>query len=274
MTAEDLGRRAGLILGRDKPISSSAVRNQENGTNGIPMSVARAYGEVLKVDAQWILFGDENLSPSQEERDLAERMHREAVERGEALTIEEIRITIYGMMSGRWLPEMVPAEPQLTDTDLFVYLPGWSGTTPLVAYEVADNSLAPVYPKGSYLICAPEADVYYTDGQHIILNRRGQEGIVQCVREIRTPKAGTVEAVGIGVAALPTDVMMREDRLLRDDTWIEEVVVAALWPAPSGRGPALRMPSPEGTPSYEDWRKRPRNQLLMAGSEPILGEKK
>lgn len=50
ISAEELARRVGS--------SASAVRNQENGTNGIPAPKAAEYAEVLGVSANWILFGD------------------------------------------------------------------------------------------------------------------------------------------------------------------------------------------------------------------------
>jgi len=38
-------------------LSESAVRNTENGTNGMPMSKAARYAEVVGVSAAWLAFG-------------------------------------------------------------------------------------------------------------------------------------------------------------------------------------------------------------------------
>ena len=51
MSAEDLAARVGR--------SVSAVRNQENGTNGIPATLAKKYAAALGTTAGWILYGDD-----------------------------------------------------------------------------------------------------------------------------------------------------------------------------------------------------------------------
>lgn len=58
MSAAELGRRAGLLLPKGRALSESAVRNHENGSNGIPVDVAQAYATILRTSAPWILFGD------------------------------------------------------------------------------------------------------------------------------------------------------------------------------------------------------------------------
>lgn len=55
MTAEDLAARVGR--------SVSAVRNQENGTNGIPAPIAKKYAAALGTTASWILYGDDKADP-------------------------------------------------------------------------------------------------------------------------------------------------------------------------------------------------------------------
>ena len=51
LSAEDLAARVGR--------SVSAVRNQENGTNGIPATLAKKYAAALGTTAGWILYGDD-----------------------------------------------------------------------------------------------------------------------------------------------------------------------------------------------------------------------
>lgn len=55
LSAEDLAARVGR--------SVSAVRNQENGTNGIPAALARKYASALGTTAAWILYGDDTPEP-------------------------------------------------------------------------------------------------------------------------------------------------------------------------------------------------------------------
>lgn len=55
LSAVELGALVGL--------SESAVRNQENGTNGIPADAAEAYAKALGVDPGWLLFGSPSVAP-------------------------------------------------------------------------------------------------------------------------------------------------------------------------------------------------------------------
>lgn len=54
-------RRSAGITVRDMAarlkMSESGIRNQENGTNGIPAALAPAYAEAYGVSPEWILFG-------------------------------------------------------------------------------------------------------------------------------------------------------------------------------------------------------------------------
>lgn len=50
LSAADLALRIGR--------SESAVRNQENGTNGIPTPLAEKYAKALNVSAEWLLYGN------------------------------------------------------------------------------------------------------------------------------------------------------------------------------------------------------------------------
>lgn len=58
LSAADLAKRVGR--------SESAVRNQENGTNGIPPALAKKYAQALGTTAAWILYGEEELVASAE----------------------------------------------------------------------------------------------------------------------------------------------------------------------------------------------------------------
>lgn len=55
LSAAELAERVGR--------SESAVRNQENGTNGIPAGLAKKYAAALGTTAAWILYGDSTAAP-------------------------------------------------------------------------------------------------------------------------------------------------------------------------------------------------------------------
>lgn len=54
MSAAELAQRVGR--------SESAIRNQENGTNGIPAALAKRYAAALGTTASWILYGEDHAS--------------------------------------------------------------------------------------------------------------------------------------------------------------------------------------------------------------------
>ena len=58
LSAGELGIRAARAMGRDAPYAASAIRNQENGTNGIRPDMAAAYAGVLGVSPGWLLYGE------------------------------------------------------------------------------------------------------------------------------------------------------------------------------------------------------------------------
>lgn len=57
LSAETLGEMVGL--------TATAVRNQENLTNGIRPIVAQKYAEVLGVSPEWLLYGTGEVGPVQ-----------------------------------------------------------------------------------------------------------------------------------------------------------------------------------------------------------------
>lgn len=242
ISAEDLGRRAAMIMGRSKPISASAVRNQENGTNGLPMAVAEAYAEVLKTDAQWLLFGDRELSPDQEERELWKQAIAHA-DHEDNLSIEDITIGSYGIISGRWLPAMVRSDSANTDDDICLLIPGWTQSgVPMSAYEVADTSLEPVFHKGSWLIAAPQGEAVLNDGTIVIAAKHRGEDLHQSVRMLKATKDG-VDLVGIGAAPQKSEPLVRNDRLV-DGVYVTDAIVATVHYLPGGTGRPLDAKTP------------------------------
>jgi transcriptional regulator with XRE-family HTH domain len=243
ISAAELGRKAADAIGRVSPISPSAVRNHENGTNGIPMSVARGYAEVLKVDPSWILFGDYDLAPSQAERAVLQEHHHRVIEATGELALSDIHITTYGIVSATWLPVMVKPDHSTDENELYIFISGWAGTDPpLIAYEVADTSLDPVYPKGTWLIAAREDVCIVQDGTHVIAARYNhkEEEIYQAVREVRGLREGGVDLVGIGQHPIKPEPLVRNGEAVTD-AYVDEVIIATFRALPGGTGPSLEL---------------------------------
>ena len=57
LSAERLAELAATAMNRERPFAATAIRNHENGTNGIRPDVADAYAKVLGVTPQWLLYG-------------------------------------------------------------------------------------------------------------------------------------------------------------------------------------------------------------------------
>lgn len=79
LSAAELAARVGR--------SESAVRNQENGTNGIPATLAKKYAQVLGVTAAAILYGDD--APSSQGPQPAMLPIRRRVQAGAWLTVDD-----------------------------------------------------------------------------------------------------------------------------------------------------------------------------------------
>jgi hypothetical protein len=226
-----------MIMGRSKPISASAVRNQENGTNGLPMAVAEAYAEVLKTDAQWLLFGDHASSPDHEERELWKQAI-EFSEHEDNIKIEDIGITTYGIISGRWLPEMVRSDQANTDNDIFLFIPGWSQSgAQLSAYEVADTSLEPIFHKGTWLVAAPQGEAVLNDGTIVIAAKHRGDEIHQSIRMLKATRDG-VDLIGIGSSPAKPEPLIR-DGMRVDTTYVTDAIIAAVQYLPGGTGRPL-----------------------------------
>lgn len=79
LSAAELAQRVGR--------SESAVRNQENGTNGIPAALAKRYAQALGVTAAAILYGDD--SPSAQTPTPAMLPIRRRVQAGAWLAVDD-----------------------------------------------------------------------------------------------------------------------------------------------------------------------------------------
>lgn len=224
-------------MGRARPVSASAIRNQENGTNGIPMNVAEAYAKVLKVDVMWLLFG--RTTDDRAESDDAPTTELDEIE-GE-WTLADLSIGKYGVISANWLPEMVSGTPSGDEGYLWILVEGWSGTgARLLAYEVADHSLEPTYSRGTWLIVANAHEAHLTNGCHVVCSRmRGQE-MVQAVRELRRTRE-EVTLVPMGVTGgKPMTLIDGEKRA--KGVWVDGVVIATFKHAVAPTGPGIVLP--------------------------------
>ncbi len=177
LSARDLGRLAAERLSREKPISESAVRNQENGTNGIPMDLLLAYAEILGVEAPWLVFGDHLKVPADPGKVIQIASPLSA--RGSEYDNTVSPSTEYRRMS----------------------IPHGKASVYFGSY-VTDDSLAPHYVKGSLIVWAGLKKEQVHDGDHVVVFRPGakKETILQSVMLLRQTPAGPM-LLGLGEAA-------------------------------------------------------------------------
>jgi hypothetical protein len=211
-------------MGRSKSISASAVRNQENGTNGIPVAVAEAYASILKVDTRWLLFGGaepEELNGSKYDY------------QSDELGFGEIFIPVVGMVSGRWIPDLeIEGDDQIA-----LLIPGWSGLSKLSAFEVADGSLEPHYPRGSFLIVVDQDSATLNDGVVVLAARINGDQLQSAVRILKAIRDG-VDLAPVGPSSPASEPLVRGGRR-EPSIAIQSVVVATYYALPPGKGPPL-----------------------------------
>lgn len=196
LTAEELGSRAAAILGRRKPLSASAVRNQENGTNGVPLVVLHAYAEVLKLDVAELLVNGPSLESSPLKARKQAGMSDQDV--GRELDASDLAIQIFTTVTGNWELPTLQEDEVFGDRNLLIDIPGLNSEA-LTAHYVPDNSLSPIYPKGTFLITAPMGEVWAVNGDHVIAYRRAAEDPhgKYALRELYRSKTGvSLRALG------------------------------------------------------------------------------
>jgi transcriptional regulator with XRE-family HTH domain len=254
MSAEDLGRRAALELGRDRPISASAVRNQENGTNGIPVETLEAYSKVLKVPAGRLLWGEDfdlNTEPST----LAEARRQAEGETGHwrnptATEIyEQIAIYKRGLISGNWLPIMVdPLSTGEEDTYIHIRIPGWHADADrLFAYEVLDRSLEPYIRKGTVLIVADADNAWAYEGALTITGRWRGGDIVYAVRKLKFVDGPDYDIDLVTLSEDPKQALpLVRNGEPSEEQFVDWIVICTIdYRAPSGRAVVLPQPYEE-----------------------------
>lgn len=250
LSAQELGRKAALELGRDRPISASAVRNQENGTNGIPLDTLYAYAAVLKMPAQWFLWGDDpfdfNTAHTQAEAEAAAQADADSDAPSFEEIFDEIAVQKLGFISAQWAPLMIDPKRRGTE-DLFIHVrvPGWHAEKDkLRAYEVLDHSLEPFVRRGAYIIAADALRAWADEGAWVIAGTwRGGDN-VYALRKLRFLPGDTgqnVDIVSFDGDPNETRQIIR-DGVPLDEVFVDWIVIATLdLHAPKSR--AIVLPS-------------------------------
>lgn len=149
LTTDELGRRAGMVLGRDKALSAPTIRAHENGTNGISADMAEAYARVLRVKPSDILFGPvegSGIAPPDTVRMIE--------------VIGEIKVgSFVDPAQAIDSPETVPVSlPEYARADLF-------------ALRVTGRAMDRCYPDGAIIIACPPAEAGIRESDHVVIRR-------------------------------------------------------------------------------------------------------
>lgn len=188
LSTVEFGKRAALLAGRNKPLSASAIRNQENGTNGVPYAMISPYSEILQVQPGWLMFG------------VSDEEQPGHIDEGEIIAPPEMEVRVADTITAGWTEGSAPPAP----TSIWLDIPVWDGA-PLIAYEAVGDSLAPIYPRGTYLIIAPAHITKIRDGDHVVITRiesvAGEEVPLKSLREVRVTARDGKSATLLGLGA-------------------------------------------------------------------------
>ena len=238
LTAKELGRLAAKHLGRRRPISESAVRNQENGTNGVPLDVLTAYCAVMNIPLAYFIG---NVAPPgmEIEKPPATDEDEEDVSFGDIAAMQDYAI------SGIWRSPEVKTPEALDGNVLYVWIPGFEGAE-LSYHEVIDDTMWPIYPKGTLLIVCDAKKMPPAAGDHVIAwyERGHNYPRFISVREVRLSR-GDVELRAIGDRNPGSDealVLLTREREQLLPLWIASVVVGTFRLVNTNRRPPLFLP--------------------------------
>lgn len=196
MTVPELGRRAAMVLGRDKPFSPATIRNQENGTNGIAPEQADAYAKVLRpmlkrqVSGADIIFGEGHTTDSGVSENDNVRM-----------------VGIIGEVRAGAFAE-IPDDPPEPWEFVPVSLPEYQRAQ-LFALTVVGRSMDRAYPDGSAVVVCPTAEAGIREGDHVVV-RQWRGGLAET-----TLKEIIVAADGVELWPRSTDPAYQEPIKLR-----------------------------------------------------------
>jgi len=155
--------------------SESAVRNQENGTNGIPAGLAVQYGKILDSTAQYILTGEEPKPSS-------------------GRYVPHFLPVRYRVQAGHWYEMGFEEPPEAFDVPVlpnprFAEWPQW-------LEKVVGPSANKKYPDGIYVHVVDAIEMGYEpqDGHWVVVERRRAGGHVRerTVKQIEVTAEGEV----------------------------------------------------------------------------------
>lgn len=176
LTAEEMGRRAAMAMGRPRPFSAATIRNQENSTNGISQDQAAAYAKVLRTTPSYILFGDDPAAatpPSDVSTSDGVRM---------VGVIGEVRAGVFAA-----IPAEEPEPWELVPVNLPEYQ-----RAHLFALRVAGPSMNQYYPDGSLVIVCPAHEAGIRERDHVVV-RRWRGGLAETtLKEVMVERGGIV----------------------------------------------------------------------------------
>lgn len=135
------------------------MRNQENGTNGIPLDVAVAYAKVLDVKAVWLVFGEVDTSKA-----------------------EAARIPILTGISGQWHSPLAVHREVDGGRYVSVEYPD-ADVEVAVAYQVADDSLEPILSFGDYVITKSTTETV-VEGDLVVVHGKFRSERIVALRRV------------------------------------------------------------------------------------------
>lgn len=223
LNAEELGRRAAMVLGRDRPVSAPTVRAHENGTNTISADMAEAYARVLKIKPADILFGEDG-----------------PVTVSVAAVPDDVRMVgIIGEIRAGAFAE-IPAEQPEPVEFVPVQLPDYQRAQ-LYALVVRGRSMDRDYPDGSVVVVCPAHEAGIRANDHVVV-RRWRGGLAET-----TLKEVVVENGGVALWPRSTDpefqtpIRLNTVRDADEGPEIIGVVVGSFTARASRTGPLLAL---------------------------------
>ena len=212
LSAAALGQQVAQAMGRDKPISASAVRNQENGTNGVPYEAIAAYSQVLEVEKAWLAFGEGEDLPRSRPTQL---------------------ISLMPPIGAGWSPADLIMEANRPAV-IRVHVPEFDSVK-LFASEVAAGAPLSDFPPGTLIIYAWIDSVGARGGDHVVVYRTGNADQIQ--HSLRVVRA---KPEGVFLDPLPEAAKSEKPIAVGDrSAYVAGVVVATYRLVPPKVGPLL-----------------------------------
>jgi len=230
LTADELGRRAAMVLARAKPIAGSTVRAHENGTGAVPVKVAEAYGRVLRTDPLRYLPLDKATKGSTIQQ--TGRVLRQVP------VIGEVRAGVFQAVPShieQW-------DEQLVEEYVPFDAPQFDRAT-LVAYRVVGRSMDREYAEGTRVVVCPAAEIGVREGNHVIVSRPGRDGMELTIKEVRLEPGGVIALWPKSTdPAYQSPIRIQPNQDADSGPQIIGVVVAMHKVLPSPQGPLIQLP--------------------------------